>query len=201
MTRWLDIARAQAGADYAHAYAERFRANAAAGQEINGEALAVAALVPPPARVLDAGCGTGRSTVALTAMGYAVTGVDVDESMLAVARADAPDLDWRQSDLAALELGETFDVVLLAGNVIPLLEPGTLDQVAQRLAAHATGLLVCGFGLDAQHLPASCPVTPLVDYDNAMSQAGFEIRERWSTWEGAPFAEGSGYAVTVHTRA
>jgi len=200
VTRWTDIARAQAGADYAHVYAERFRANAAAGQEINGEALAVAALLPPPARVLDAGCGTGRSTIALTAMGYDVTGVDVDESMLAVARADAADLDWRQADLATLELGQTFDVVLLAGNVIPLLEPGTLDQVAQRLAAHATGLLVCGFGLDAQHLPAGCPPTPLADYDAAMSQAGFAIRDRWSTWDGAPFAEGDGYAVTVHTR-
>ena len=200
MSRWTDIARAQAGADYAQVYAGRFRANAAAGQEINGEALAVAALVPPPARVLDAGCGTGRSTIALTAMGYDVTGVDVDESMLAVARADAPDLDWRQADLATLELGETFDVVLLAGNVIPLLEPGTLDQVADRLAAHTSGLLVCGFGLDAQHLPAGCPATPLAHYDAAMSQAGFAIRDRWSTWDGAPFVADSGYAVTVHTR-
>jgi len=200
VSRWTDIARSQAGADYARVYAERFRANAAAGQEINGEALAVAALLPPPARVLDAGCGTGRSTIALTAMGYGVTGVDVDDSMLGVARADAPDLDWRQADLATLELGETFDVVLLAGNVIPLLEPGTLDQVAQRLAAHATGLLVCGFGLDAQHLPAGCPPTPLAAYDAAMSQARFAIRDRWSTWDGAPFAEGNGYAVTLHTR-
>jgi SAM-dependent methyltransferase len=199
MSRWTEIAR-QAGDDYAHVYAARFRANAEDGQEINGEALAAAALVAPPARILDAGCGTGRSTIALTAMGYDVTGVDVDETMLAVAREDAPDLDWRQGDLATLDLGETFDLVLLAGNIIPLLEPGSLGAVAARLGVHTEGLLICGFGLDAGHLPPSCPVTPLADYDEAMSQAGFTIRDRWSTWEGEPFTATSGYAVTVHAR-
>jgi SAM-dependent methyltransferase len=199
MSRWTEIAR-QAGDDYAHVYAARFRANAEAGQEINGEAVAAAALVAPPARVLDAGCGTGRSTIALTAMGYDAIGVDIDDAMLAIAREDAPDLDWRQGDLATLDLGETFDLVLLAGNIIPLLEPGTLTAVAERLAVHAAGLLIAGFGLDARHLPPSCPVTPLADYDEAMSQAGFTIRDRWSTWEGEPFDGTSGYVVTVHAR-
>lgn len=200
MTRWTDVARTQAGETYAVSYARRFRELAEAGKEINGEALAVAAMVPAPARVLDAGCGTGRSTIALTAMGYDVTGVDVDASMLAMARAEAPDLDWRLDDLATFDLGERFDLVLLAGNIIPLLEAGTLDAVARRLAAHARGLVVCGFGLDAAHLPAGCPVTPLADYDVAMERAGLTIRERWSTWDGAPFDDGDGYVVTVHDR-
>lgn len=198
MTRWTDLARAQAGDDYAENYARRFRQLAESGNDINGEATAAAALVPAPARVLDAGCGTGRSTIALTALGYDVTGVDVDPAMLAVARADAPDLDWRLGDLASLDLGERFDLVLLAGNIIPLLEPDTLSAVAERLAAHTAGLLVCGFGLDAAHLPTDCPVTPLSEYDEAMSQAGLKIRERWSTWDGAPYSDGDGYAVTVH---
>ena len=187
MTRWTDIAR-QTGDDYAHVYAARFRANAEAGQEINGEALAAAALVAPPARILDAGCGTG------------VMGVDIDEAMLAVAREDAPELDWRQGDLATLDLGEAFDLMLLAGNIIPLLEPGSLGAVAERLAVHTQGLLICGFGLDSAHLPSGCPVTPLADYDAAMSQAGFTIRDRWSTWDGQPFDEARGYVVTVHDR-
>jgi SAM-dependent methyltransferase len=198
MSRWTDIARGQAGESYAETYARRFRELAEAGNDINGEATAAAALVAPPARALDAGCGTGRSTIALTAMGYDVVGVDVDETMLAVARADAPDLDWRLGDLATLDLEERFDVVLLAGNIIPLLEPGTLGTVADRLAAHTDGLLICGFGLDPAHLPPGCPVTPLADYDAAMSQAGFTIRDRWSTWDGVPFDESGGYVVTVH---
>ena len=200
MTRWTDVARAQVGESYAVAYARRFRELAASGKEINGEALAAAALVPAPARVLDAGCGTGRSTVALTAMGYDVTGVDVDASMLEQARAEAPDLDFRLADLATLDLGEQFDLVLLAGNIVPLLEPGTLDAVAERLAAHTRGVLMCGFGLDATHLPAGCPVTPLADYDAAMERAALAIVERWSTWDGDPFTPEAGYVVTVHGR-
>ena len=200
MSRWKDVARTAAGESYAEVYARRFREMAEAGQDINGEATTAAALVSAPATVLDAGCGTGRSTIALTAMGYNVVGVDIDETMLAVARADAPDLDWRQGDLATLDLGQAFDLVLLAGNIIPLLEPGSLVAVAERLAAHTAGLLVAGFGLDATHLPPSCPVTPLADYDSAMSQAGFTIRDRWSTWQGDPFDETSGYVVTVHAR-
>ena len=156
MSRWTDVARATAGEDYAHAYAARFASLAASGQDINGEVRAAAGLVAPPARVLDAGCGTGRSTIAFAGLGYDVVGVDVDASMLAVARADAPDLDWREADLATFDLGERFDLVLLAGNIVPLLEAGTLPAVAQRLAAHTDGLLVCGFGLDADHLPPGC---------------------------------------------
>ena len=48
--------------------------------------------------------------------------------MLAMAREEAPDLDWRVGDLAELDTGQLFDVVLVAGNTIPLLEPGTLEE-------------------------------------------------------------------------
>lgn len=203
MTRWQELARRTAGTDYAQTYAERFRAMAARGEDIHGEATFVAGLVGPPARVLDAGCGTGRIAVHLDELGYAVVGVDVDPPMLDVARADAPGLDWRLGDLATFDLGEEFDVVVLAGNIIPLLEPGTLEPVCARLAAHVApgGRLVCGFGLDADHLPPGCPVTPLADVDAAMEAAGLEPVERFSTWDRAAFAESEGYVVTVHTRA
>ena len=200
-TRWEQIARAQAGADYATTYAERFRRLAARGQDVHGEVALVTRLVAPPARVLDAGCGTGRIAVRLDELGYGVVGVDVDASMLAVARAEAPGLDWRAGDLASLDLGEQFDLVLLAGNILPLLEPGTLEAVAARLAAHASpdGRVVCGFGLDAAHLPAGCPVTPLADVDAAFAAAGLVLVERFATWDGDPYDDG-GYVVTVHER-
>ncbi|MCW2854326.1 MAG: SAM-dependent methyltransferase [Nocardioides sp.] len=199
MTLWQRIARETTGEDYATAYARRFRTLAQRGQDIHGEAALVNALVEPPARVLDAGCGTGRIAVRLHEQGYDVVGVDVDVSMLREARADAPELDWREGDLASLDLGETFDLVLLAGNVIPLLEPATLAATAHRLAAHAVpgGLVVCGFGLDDDHLPGDCPVTPLADVDAALAEAGLEPQERFATWDGEPFDDG-GYVVTVH---
>jgi SAM-dependent methyltransferase len=200
VTRWQDIARRTAGPDYAAKYAERFRTLAAGGDDVHGEARFVTGLVPPPARVLDAGCGTGRVAIRLAGLGYAVVGVDLDASMLMQARAEAPDLDWRVGDLAALDTAQLFDLVLVAGNTIPLLEPGTLGSAARHLAAQLDdgGLLVCGFGLDDAHLPGDCPVTPLTDVDAAFADAGLEPVDRFSTWDRAPYDEDEGYVVTVH---
>lgn len=199
MTRWQQIARETVGADYAEQYAARFRELAARGDDIHGEATFVTGLVDPPARVLDAGCGTGRVAIRLAGLGYAVVGVDVDASMLMMAREEAPDLDWRVGDLAELETGLQFDVVLVAGNTIPLLEPGTLAATAARLAAQLDdgGLLVCGFGLDEAHLPGDCPLTPLADVDAAFAAAGLEAVDRFSTWDRAPYDDQAGYVVTV----
>jgi SAM-dependent methyltransferase len=198
-TRWERVARRN-GDDYAVRYAERFRALAERGEDIHGEATFVADLVPAPARVLDAGCGTGRVAVRLAELGYDVVGVDVDAAMLDQARAAAADLDWRLEDLARFDLGETFDVVLVAGNTIPLLEPGTLPAACDRLAAHLApdGVLVAGFGLDAAHLPGGCPPTSLAETDAAMASAGLAAADRWGTWSRGPF-EG-GYVVAAYRR-
>lgn len=199
MTRWQQIARDTVGADYAEQYAARFRAMAARGEDVHGEATFLAAMVDRPARVLDAGCGTGRVAIRLAELGYSVIGVDVDASMLLQAREEAPELDWRVGDLADLDTGQVFDVVLVAGNTIPLLEPGTLDSTAQHLAAQldVSGLLVCGFGLDDAHLPRGCPATPLADVEAAFAAAGLEPLARFSTWGRAPYDEKCGYVVTV----
>ena len=200
-TRWERIARETVGDDYARAYDERFRAMAERGQDVHGEASFVADLLPIPARVLDAGCGTGRVAVRLAELGYDVVGVDLDASMLDVARAGAPGLDWRLGDLATFDLGETFDVVLVAGNTIPLIEPGTLLDVTERLVHHLTpgGVVVCGFGLDAAHLPGDCPPTPLADVDAAFGVLGLDAVMRYGSWDGHAFDPTDGYAVTLYT--
>lgn len=191
-TRW--------GSQDGGAYAARFDALEAEGVHVHGEADLVSALAPAPSRVLDAGCGTGRVAVRLAATGHDVTGVDLDAGMLAVARDRAPQIAWHTADLATLDLGEHFDVVLCAGNVVPLAAPGTEPAVVARMAAHLRpgGLLVAGFGLDRAHLPDAATVLDLADYDGWCSDAGLSLVERWGTWErGAPDA---GYAVSVHRR-
>jgi len=192
--RWQRIAVQTVGEEYAAAYAERFRRLAESGADVHGEATFVASLVAPPARVLDAGCGTGRVAVRLHELGYDVVGVDVDASMVAEARAAAPHLDWRVADL-----GAAFDLVVVAGNTLPLLDEGTLGAACDRLAAHTApgGTLVAGFGLDPDHLPGDCPVTPLADVDAALAAAGLTAGERWSTWTREPFAD-DGYVVATY---
>ena len=58
--------------------------------------------------VLDAGCGTGYLTRKLHEAGARVTGIDLSERMIAIARARHPDLDFRVgscSELATIEDG------------------------------------------------------------------------------------------------
>ena len=60
------------------------------------EAALVSTFFPPaPARVLDIGCGAGRSTVALSERGYSVVAIDLSEALLTIARDRHPALDSR----------------------------------------------------------------------------------------------------------
>ncbi|HSJ19419.1 MAG TPA: methyltransferase domain-containing protein [Nocardioidaceae bacterium] len=202
-TRWSQI-----GGATGEEYAERLAARAREGGDPHGEATFCASRLSPGARVLDAGCGTGRVAVRLDELGFSVVGVDVDESMLAVARRTAPHLAWHRADLDGLGSGDLdgaagFDLVVMAGNVVPLLAAGTVGSAVSSLTTllKPGGLLVAGFGLDPAHLPAGCPVTPLSAYDEACGAAGLSPRERFSTWEGAPFEPSSEYAVSVHALA
>jgi ubiquinone/menaquinone biosynthesis C-methylase UbiE len=71
----------------------------------------------PGDRVLDIACGTGIvARVAKERLGDAgcIVGIDINSDMLAVARAAAPRIDWREGNASALPLreGEQFDVVV-----------------------------------------------------------------------------------------
>jgi SAM-dependent methyltransferase len=67
---------------------------------------------PGAKTVLDLGCGTGRHAGLLAERGYSLTGVDLSEEMLAVARQAQPTGSFFQGDVRSVRLGRTFDVVL-----------------------------------------------------------------------------------------
>ena len=188
MSRWLDETGGQRGASYDEAFA----ALAATGADVHGEAARVAALVPRGARVLDAGCGTGRVAVELARRGYDVVGVDSDPSMLEVALRH-PGVEWHEADLASLRLEDRFDLVVAAGNVVVYLSPGTEAEVLRRLADHLVpgGLLVSGWRTD--RLPRSA-------YDALAAGAGLVPVERWSTWDADPWVDGADWCVAVDRR-
>lgn len=177
-------------------YDARWKSLADAGENIHGEADLVESLLREAGgkSVLDAGCGTGRVAIELASRGMSVVGVDADGGMLATARTKAPQLRWIHADLA--ELTSTgagpFDLVLLAGNVMIFLQPGTETRVLEKLAAQldADGLLVAGFSLRPDRLS-------LQQYDQAADDAGLVLVARWATWDRAPFVGGD-YAVSVH---
>jgi SAM-dependent methyltransferase len=58
----------------------------------------------PGARVLDAGCGTGLPTARQFAdAGHKVTGVDISEEMLRLARREVPDAEFHHHDITDLD--------------------------------------------------------------------------------------------------
>jgi SAM-dependent methyltransferase len=183
--RWLSEASGRS-----RTYDERWEQLAAEGRNVHGEADFVEAMAP--ACVLDAGCGTGRVAVELARRGIEVVGVDLDGSMLEVARAKAPALPWVEGDLATVDLRRSFDVVVMAGNVMIFLAPDSESAVVANLARHVRpgGALVAGFSLEPGRLD-------LAAYDRYTEAAGLLLAERWATWDRQPYAGGD-YAVSVH---
>ncbi|WP_320778826.1 class I SAM-dependent methyltransferase [Streptomyces sp. CRN 30] len=172
-------------------YQARFDRIAAEGGDVHGEAALVRSF--RPATVLDAGCGTGRVAIELARHGIAVVGVDVDGSMLETARRLAPGIPWHRRDLVGLDLGMSFDVVVMAGNVPLFTPPGTEPALVAGVAKHVRpgGRLVAGFSLDRGYA--------LDDYDAQCGAAGLVPEARFATWSGEPYADGA-YAVSVHRK-
>jgi 2-polyprenyl-3-methyl-5-hydroxy-6-metoxy-1,4-benzoquinol methylase len=173
-------------------YIERFRRLAAAGDDLDGEARFVDAMLPRGARVLDAGCGPGRVGAALHARGHTVVGVDVDPALIEAAEADHPGPRWLVADLASLELAEEpFDLAVLAGNVLVFVAPGSERDVLDRVAAHVRpdGAVVTGFATDRDY--------SVVDLDRDAEAVGLAVEHRFATWDLRPSRSDAGWAVTV----
>ena len=185
----------QSDAPRGAAYDDRFDRLAATGADVHGEAAFVDSY--GPGSVLDAGCGTGRVAIELSRRGHHVVGVDVDPAMLAEARRKAPGLLWVEGDLSDpdLDLGEPFDVVVMAGNVLIFVAPGSEGRVIANAARwlRPGGLLVAGYSVRPGGFDPG-------RHDLLAADAGLVLEERWSTWDRRPHTEGGDYAVSVHRR-
>ena len=74
--------------------------------------------LPAESNILDAGCGAGGLSSLAVQFGADVCGLDAAESLIAIARQEAPRGDFRIGDLEALPYADhTFDVVLAANSV------------------------------------------------------------------------------------
>jgi 2-polyprenyl-3-methyl-5-hydroxy-6-metoxy-1,4-benzoquinol methylase len=192
--RWLQLIAQNPG--HSAWYIERFRTMAADGADLHGEARMIDAMVARGARILDAGCGTGRVGGQLARLGHAVVGVDLDPELIAAAREDHPDATWLVGDLSELDLPKAghpggFDVIVSAGNVMTFLDPATRRTVLTRLAAHIGdgGRLVVGFGTDRGYPPAEF----LAD----ASDAGLREQLLLGTWDLLPYRAASDFLVAV----
>jgi SAM-dependent methyltransferase len=107
-------------------------------------------------RVLDVPCGNGRLTLALSAKGCAVTGVDISHEFLRAAEEGAREagvsIDWRRSDMRDLPWKESFDAAFCFGNSFGFLDDAGdaafLDAVARAL--DPGGRFVLDYGQSAE---------------------------------------------------
>jgi SAM-dependent methyltransferase len=106
-----------------------------------GEVERFAHLVPPTHSVLELGCGAGRLTRELLARGHPVVSVDNSEEMLALLPAGARRV---LADIEDLDLGQVFDVVLLASCLVNVPEARMRSRLLATCRRHleAGGLLV-----------------------------------------------------------
>jgi len=95
--------------------------------------------------ILEIACGTGRVSIPIARLGFAVTGLDIVPSMLELARSKSEGLPtrWVEGDARTFDLGEQFRLIYLTGNAFQAFltradQEALLDRVRTHL--HDQGL-------------------------------------------------------------
>ena len=109
-----------------------FKDYAAEAEQILGWARQYGA---PQGCLLDVACGTGRHAESL-AKSYDVTGVDLDEGLLEVARGRLPEAEFVHGDMCTVRLDKRFAVVTCLFSAIGYLDPGQLSDACRNFYAH-----------------------------------------------------------------
>jgi SAM-dependent methyltransferase len=113
--------------------------------------------------VVDFGCGTGNHSIPLAQRGYRVTGVDLSEEMLRVARRKSTEaglgVNWVEGDVRNVQVGGPFDAGLFMFAVLGYLLPNEDVMAALSNARNhlrSGGLLV----FDVWYGPAVLTIKP-----------------------------------------
>jgi SAM-dependent methyltransferase len=88
--------------------------------------------LPTGSKLLDLCCGYGRHSLQLAAAGFQVSGLDVNEGFLEIARRDAneagTEIRWLCSDMRVIPYMNEFDAVINIFNAFGYLENSAEDQ-------------------------------------------------------------------------
>jgi len=136
-------------------YAELFVDELAARPLERAVLAAYAELVGPGGRVADLGCGPGRTTARLASLGLDVSGLDLSESMLAIARRENPEIRFAQGSMLELDFpdGALAGVVSFYSTIhTPLAElPALFAELHRVLAPGGHLLLAFQVGDEPRH--------------------------------------------------
>ncbi len=145
----------------------------------------------PGERVLDLGCGSGQLTAAIARTGAAVVGLDSSPEMLASARAQHPEIEFRLDDIADFTLESPVDAVF-SNAVLHWVK--NADGAARCIsrALKSGGRFIAEFGghgniqsivdaLDEVVGPVESPwyYPSIGEYSTLLEQHGLETRQAW----------------------
>ena len=143
------------------------------------------ACLPPGARVLDLGCGSGAPVALhMAACGLRVTGVDTSPSLISMGRDRMPDHTWIDGDMRAPPLQDRF-AGILAWDSFFHLTPDDQRRMFQVFAGHSADSTVLMFNAGPAHGEAvgSYRGDPLyhasldpTEYKLQLDKAGFDIK-------------------------
>jgi SAM-dependent methyltransferase len=140
-------------------------------------------------RVLEAGCGPGRITAHLAALGLDASGIDLSPEMIEVARRDHPGLRFAVGTLGSLDVADAaLDGLVAWFSIIhtpPPLQPAVFREFRRVLAPGKHLLLAFQVGADhRQRLEQAYGHTIALDayrlspdrVSADLVEAGFELR-------------------------
>jgi SAM-dependent methyltransferase len=139
----------------AAAYARRVGGPAGLDPVSRAMLTAFAELVRPLGPVADLGCGPGKVTAHLAALGVPVFGVDLSPRMVDLARAAHPELRFRVGSMSALDIGGGELGGILAYYATHHTPPGHLPAVFaefHRVLAPGGLLMLAGHVGDGERL-------------------------------------------------
>ncbi len=146
-------------------------------------------LVSPGQKVLELGCGTGE-LLALLKPSSGV-GVEISGEMLKRAAKRFPELKFIKADAHALDLDDTFDVIILSDLVNDLWDVQSVFEGLRKVSNPETRIIINTYSLVwelpfllSQALNLSTPLLPqnwltVEDISNMLSLAGFEVIRHW----------------------
>lgn len=151
------------------------------------------AILPPPARLLDLGCGPGRDLAFLRSAGYRVIGLDATAAMLRFAAGSAPGADLIRADSRALPLAAgALDGVWASASLLhlPRLEL-VIALAAIRQALRPGGALHLSLKQGRGEAQSDGRLFAFYQPDEAaraVRGAGFAIAEQWTAADPRPGA-------------
>ncbi|MCU0643980.1 MAG: class I SAM-dependent methyltransferase [bacterium] len=81
--------------------------------------------------LLEIGCGSGHLAQLLLEKGYTITGIDLYEEMLQIARQRLPEVEFLQQDIRILKLKRKFDAIIAMGRMFTYM--ATNEDVEQSI--------------------------------------------------------------------